>query len=127
MSEKQTTRDAGLAHVFSILLRKDWKYNLVKQGRVELYRVKRKDTEKIIQIRTLSKKAPVPFPQGLDILDSIDYLIICNNLQEQPNLIVLEPKTIRRIIHKDSFNESAYWLQTADYDKHGVAFEQIFG
>ena len=123
----QDTRDAGVEHVFSVLSGYGWRYEVVKHGRAELHLVKRNDASNVIQIRTLSKEAPVPFPQGLDILDHIDYLVICNNLQGQPNLLVLEPKVIRDIIHKDPKNELEYWLETKDYCEHGKSFEEIFG
>ena len=123
----QDTRNLGLKHVYSVLSQKNWKYKVIKQGRTELHRIARNDTYYTIQIRILSKEDPVPFPQGLNILDSIDYLVICYNLAEQPKIIVLEPITIREIIHKDSKNEDTYWLQPKHYNKHGVSFEQIFG
>ena len=95
-------------------------------GLQKLHEIERDGTQYILKIRSLSKEAPVPFPQGLDILDDIDYLVICNNLQEQPKLVVLEPETVKKIIYKDKLNENAYWLQTADYNKHGMTFEQVF-
>ena len=127
MSDNQTTRDAGLRHVFSILSGKGWNYTVIKQGRAELHRIEKNGIKHVIKIRTLSKEDPIPFPKGLGIFDSIDYLVICNNLNEQPNLIILKPQTVREIIHKDSKNELAYWLETNDYQKHGMTFEQAFG
>ena len=126
MSNNQNTRDKGLEYVFSILSSKGWKQCIIKQGRTELFRIDKNNKSHIIQIRTLSKENAVPFPDGLDILDRIDYLVICNNLKELPKIIVLKSKTIREIIHKDPVNETAYWLEIRDYNKYGMTFEQIF-
>ena len=98
-----------------MLSKRDWEITVVMNGRKELHRIDRDGMQYTLQIRSLSKEAPVPFPQGLDTLDDIDYLVICNNLQEQPNLVILEPETVKRIIHKDKLNDNAYWLQNADY------------
>ena len=92
-----------------------------------MHRIDRDDIQYTLKIRSLSKESPVPFPQGLDILDDIDYLVICNNLQEQqPKLVILEPETVKRIIHKDKLNDNAYWLQNADYNRCGMTFDQVF-
>ncbi len=123
----QDTRDKGLAHVFSMLSEKGWKYEVEKRGRAELCRIRKNDAEHVIKIRTLSKEDPVPFPDGLDQLDGVDYLVVCNNLQGQPNMVVLKPETVREIIHKDPVNEKAYWLEKDDYNRDGMSFEQIFG
>ncbi len=110
-----------------MLSEKGWKHEVKKQGKAELYHVKRNGTEHVIKIWTQSKEDPVPFTTGLDALDDVDYLVICNNLQGQPNIVVLKPETVREIIHKDTVNEKAYWLETADYNRDGMSFEQIFG
>ena len=105
----------------------NWKITLRMQGRVDLHVMERGGVAHTIKIRTLSKEAPVPFPQGLDILDAIDYLVICNNLQGRPNLMVLEPETVRRSIHKDTLNEHTYWLQPRAYNEHGMTLDKAFG
>ncbi len=106
---------------------KGWKYEVEKRGMAELCRIRKNDTEHVIKIRTLSKEDPVPFSDGLDELDGVDYLVVCNNLQGQPNIVVLKPETVREIIHKDTVNEKAYWLEKDDYNRDGMSFEQIFG
>ena len=88
--------------------------------------VEKGNIKKILKVRSLSKVAPVPFPQGLDVLDQIDYLVVCNNIKKQPQLIILNPNKVRKIIHKDSVNEDAYWLQPDAYTSHGMAFEKVF-
>ena len=96
------------------------------EGRNELHVARRNGRKLILKIRALTGVAPVPFPQGLAILDRIDYLIICNNLHGLPNLIVMTPQTVRDVIYKDTKNDTAYWLQDRDYNRHGLDFEQEF-
>ena len=127
MGSNSATRSAGVRHARDKLSLLNWKITPRMQGRAELHVMERDGITHTVQIRTLSKEAPVPFPQGLDILDAIDYLVICNNLQGRPNLIVLEPETVRRSIHKDTINEHAYWLQPPAYNKHGMTLEKAFG
>lgn len=127
MPNRREVRDAGVKYVISMLASKGWKCEIEKKGRAEMHKVERGDKKFRIKIRILSKETPVPFSQGLDVLKHIDYLVICNNLQEQPRITVLDPETVRKIIHKDTLNDDAYWLQNRHYDTHGLTFEQVFG
>ena len=127
MGSNLGTHLAGVYYTCYKLSLLNWKITPHTQGNGEMHVVERDGVTHTIKIRSLSKEAPVPFPQGLDILDVIDYLVICNNLQGQPNLIVLEPETVRRSIHKDTVNEPAYWLQPPAYNEHGMTLEKAFG
>ena len=120
------TRNTGIYYTCFRLSQKDWNIIVVANGRRELHRVDRDGIQHTLKIRSLSKEVPAQFPQGLDILDDIDYLVICNNLQGQPKMVILEPETVKRIIHKDWLNDNAYWLQNADYNRCGMTFDQIF-
>ena len=127
MKSNIITRNTGTYYTCFRLSKKDWNITIVANGRRELHRIDRDDIQYTLKIRSLSKESPVPFQQGLDILDDIDYLVICNNLQEQqPKLVILEPETVKRIIHKDKLNDNAYWLQNADYNRCGMTFDQVF-
>lgn len=127
MSSNMDTRVAGVRHVCDMLSQLNWKTESVMDGRNELHIIMKSGRKLTLKIRILTGIAPVPFPQGLDILDSIDYLIICNNLRERPNLIAMKPQTVRRVIHKDTKNDAVYWLQLQDYNEHGLDFEGEFG
>ena len=116
-----------MRHVCDVLSRLNWKVDSVTEGRNELHVASRRCRRLILKIRALTRIAPVPFPQGLSILDRIDYLVICNNLQGRPNLIAMKPQTVRNVIHKDTKNDTAYWLQHPAYNKHGLDFEREFG
>ena len=127
VGSNRDTRSAGVRHVCDVLSRLNWKTESVMEGRNELHVARRCGRKLVLKIRALTGVAPVPFPQGLDILDRIDYLVICNNLQGWPNLIAMKPQTVREVIHKDTKNDAAYWLQHQHYNKHGLDFEREFG
>ena len=122
--ESNNTRDKGIRYTRLRLSQRNWKVAVRFIGRRAVHDVERDGTQYTLQIRTLSKEAPVPFPQGLDVLDDVDYLVICNNLQGHPNLIVMEPKIVKDVIHKDPYG--GYWLQPKSYSKYGRAFDQVF-
>ena len=127
LSSNWETRRAGVHYVCDALLRLGWKTESAMEGRNELHVARRDDEKRILKIRVLTKVAPVPFPQGLNVLDRIDYLVICNNLRGRHNLVVMKPQTVRDVIHKDTKNDATYWLQNQDYDRHGLDFERVFG
>ena len=127
MGSNRDTRSAGVRHVCDVLSRLNWNTESAMEGRNELHVIRKSGRKLILKIRTLTEVTPVPFPQGLDILNRVDYLVICNNLQGQPNLIAMKPQTIREVIHKDTKDDVAYWLQPQHYNKHGLDFEREFG
>lgn len=109
------------------LSHRGWKTEPVTEGKNELHVARKNGKKLILKIRCLAKVAPVPFPQGLDTLDRIDYLVICNNLRGLPNIIPMEPSAVRDVAHKDKKNDAAYWLQDPDYNRHGLNFGRVFG
>jgi hypothetical protein len=71
-----------------------------------------------IQVKALSKRAPVPFGSKLDSLFA-DYVVVCNKLSTgEPECFVLIPQEIRKLIHKGiKDSKMSYWLQPKDYEK----------
>ena len=68
-----------------------------------------------VQIKSLRQKNPVPLGKTLDSLFA-DYLIICTNVLDKPELFVTTPTGIRHKIHKgEKEGRISYWLQTKDY------------
>jgi len=69
---------------------------------------------KTIQIKTLSKRAPVPLGKKLDNLFA-DWFIICQgiSLSENPKCFILSKKEILDLKHtgKNDKGEISYWLQ----------------
>jgi hypothetical protein len=73
------------------------------------------DLKYTVQIKSLREKNPVPLGKTLDNLFA-DYLIICTNVMDIPELYVTTPNDIRHKIHKGQREgRISYWLQTKDY------------
>jgi len=68
-----------------------------------------------VQIKSLREKNPVPLGKSLDNLFA-DYLIICTNVLDKPELYVTTPTAILHKIHKgEKEGRISYWLQAKDY------------
>jgi len=69
-----------------------------------------------IQVKSLSKRNPVPLGTSLERLMG-DYWVIINNLRKSPTAYILLPKEVRKLAHKGvKDGKISYWLQPADYD-----------
>ena len=70
-----------------------------------------------IQVKALSKIAPVPLGSKLDNLYA-DYLIICGNVLKQPEIFVTKIANIMSSIHKgEKDGRFSYWLQPKDFER----------
>jgi hypothetical protein len=70
-----------------------------------------------VQVKTLSKRNPVPLGNTLDKIMG-DYWIIINNVAKEPNSFIMLPDGIPRMYHKGGKNGIvSYWLQPTAYDK----------
>jgi hypothetical protein len=69
-----------------------------------------------IQVKALSKRAPVSLGNKLDSLYA-DYLIICRNVLKQPEIFIAKIADIMTSIHKgEKDGRLSYWLQPKDYE-----------
>lgn len=70
----------------------------------------------LIQVKTLSKKNPVPFGTTLDNLFA-DFVVVCvRAYPSEPNCFVLTPEEIKKLAHKGiKDGKTSYWLQPNDY------------
>jgi len=69
-----------------------------------------------LQVKTLSKRPPVPLGTGLDRMLA-DYWIIVNNVEKTPAVFVLTPAEIRKRAHRGERDGNiSYWLQPKDYE-----------
>jgi hypothetical protein len=76
-----------------------------------------------VQVKALSKRAPVPLGNKLDNL-YVDYLIICRNILKQPEIFITKTTDITTSIHKgEKDGRFSYWLQPKDYE----TFKRIIG
>ena len=75
---------------------------------------------KAIQVKTLSRRSPVPLGKNLDNLFG-GFLIIVRNVaveKEEPECFVLTPKEVRDLSHKgEKDSRTSFWLQPKQYEK----------
>jgi hypothetical protein len=69
-----------------------------------------------IQVKTLSKKNPVPFGSKLEVM--ADFVIICAEIfSESPKVYILEREEVKKMVKKMvKDNRVSYWLQPKDYE-----------
>jgi hypothetical protein len=71
-----------------------------------------------IQVKTLSKRNPVPLGAQLECFIA-EYVVVCvRNYPNDPICYVLTPKEVKEFAHKGEKNgKVSYWLQPAAYEK----------
>jgi hypothetical protein len=70
-----------------------------------------------IQIKTLSKRDPVPLGAKVDNLMG-DFWIIVNRVASSPTAFVLLPSEVKDLAHRGAKDgRVSFWLQPKDYDK----------
>ena len=71
-----------------------------------------------IQVKTLSKRNPVPLGISLDNFVS-DYVVICvRNNPNEPVCYVMTPSEVKKLAHRGEKNgKVSYWLQPQAYEK----------
>ena len=68
-----------------------------------------------IQVKTLSKRAPVPLGTSLDKVMG-DFWVIVNNVVVKPSTYVLFPSEIKGLAHRgEKDGRVSYWLQPSVY------------
>jgi hypothetical protein len=70
-----------------------------------------------IQVKSLSKRSPVPLGYKLDHLFA-DFIVICRYvLTDQPESFVLTPAEVRALVHRGIKGEKvSFWLQPKQYE-----------
>ena len=70
-----------------------------------------------IQVKTLSKRNPVPLGTSLDKIMG-DYWVIINNVGTYPNAFILKPEEVKALAHRgEKDGRVSYWLQPLSYDQ----------
>lgn len=80
-----------------------------------------------LQVKALSKKAPVPLGKTLDKVMG-DFWIIINNLATSPQAYILTPEEVIERAHRgEKEGRVSYWLQPRDYavEQFRDAWERI--
>ncbi|HEY3245397.1 MAG TPA: hypothetical protein VGM03_18805 [Phycisphaerae bacterium] len=119
ISNQQTVGNIGLFYVCYRLSRLGW--NVMPTARnargVDILIYSQNASRKLsIQVKTLSKAAPVPLGNHLDHLFA-DFVVVCRRVaSESPECFVLTPDEIRRLAHRGEKNgKFSFWLQPRDY------------
>ena len=80
-----------------------------------------------IQVKTLSKKNPVPLGISLEKVMG-DYWVIVNDVINEPKSFVMLPKEVKKLAHRGEKNgRISYWLQPSSYciNKFHEAWDRI--
>jgi hypothetical protein len=69
-----------------------------------------------IQVKALSKRAPVPLGPTLDKLLG-DFFIVCSKIASSPECFVLTPSEVRSLAHRgEKDGRISHWLQPREYE-----------
>ena len=70
-----------------------------------------------VQVKALSKRAPVPLGTSLDKLMG-DFWVIVNRITTKPTVFILSPEEVRGAAHRgENDDRISFWLQPGSYDK----------
>ena len=68
-----------------------------------------------IQVKTLSKRNPVPLGSLFDKVMG-DFWIIVNNVSDDPQTYIMRPKEVKSLAHRgEKSGRVSYWLQPKAY------------
>ena len=117
--EPQITGNIGLYYTCYKLSHLGW--NVMPTARnakgIDIIAYNKEGTKYIgIQVKTLSKRDPVPLGNSLGKVMG-DYWIIVNDVLNEPNAFILLPNEIKELAHKgEKEGRVSYWLQPNTYD-----------
>ena len=118
--DAQITGNIGLYYTCYQLSRMGW--NTMPTARnargIDIIAYNRKGTKFLgIQVKTLSKRNPVPLGTSLEKIMG-DYWVIINNVIREPNAFILLPNEVKSLAHRgEKEGRVSYWLQPSSYDK----------
>ncbi|MEG8946411.1 hypothetical protein [Rosettibacter firmus] len=118
----QIVGNMGLYYVCYELSKRGW--NVLPTSRnakgidIVIYNQNAKRTH-TIQVKTLSKKNPVPFGNNMDNLIA-EYVIICRKVHDdKPEMFIISSSEVKEYIRTNSKNDkNSYWLQPTDYENY---------
>lgn len=118
--DSQVTGNMGLYYTCYHLSRMGW--NVMPTARnargIDIVAYDKTGDEFIgVQVKALSKKAPVPLGNSLEKVMG-DFWIIVNNLISEPNAFVMRPEEVKQLAQRnEKEGRVSYWLQPRAYDK----------
>ena len=78
-----------------------------------------------VQVKALSKRAPVPLGTDLDKIMG-DYWVIINNIITSPNAFIMLPGEVKELAHRgEKEGRVSYWLQPKAYEHE--SFHEAWG
>ena len=80
-----------------------------------------------IQVKTLSRKYPVPLGKTLDRIMG-DFWVVVNNVASDPHTYVLLPSEVKKLAHRgEKDGRVSFWLQPSAYceDKFHEAWHRL--
>ena len=116
--DPQTVGNAGLYYVCYRLSRMGW--NVMPTARnargIDIVAYDQTGRRFIgIQVKSLSKRFPVPLGKSLDKIMG-DWWVIVNNMAKEPVAFILTPTEVRSLAHTSGTGEKlAWWLEYRDY------------
>ena len=118
--DQQTVGNIGLFYVCYRLSRRGW--NVMPTARnakgVDILVYSQDASRKLsIQVKALSRRAPVPLGTTLNYLFA-DYVVICRRVTgDNPECFILTPDEIRELVHRgEKDGRISYWLQPREYE-----------
>jgi len=118
--ETQITGNIGMYYACYKLSRMGW--NVMPTSRnargIDIIAYKKDCTNFIgVQVKTLSKRNPVPIGNSLDKIMG-DYWLIINNVANEPHVFIMKPEEVKLFAHRSEKNgKVSFWLQPTSYDK----------
>ncbi len=129
--DAQITGNIGLYYTCYRLSKMGW--NVMPTSRnargIDIIAYNREGTKFIgIQVKTLSKRNPVPLGKSLEKIMG-DYWVIVNNVIKEPSAFILFPDEVKSLACKRERKDGriSYWLQLSSYDneKYKEAWDRI--
>ncbi|HAS8420561.1 TPA: hypothetical protein I7738_20810 [Vibrio vulnificus] len=118
--DTQVTGNVGMYYVCYHLSRMGW--NVMPTSRnakgIDIVAYNTQGTEFIgVQVKSLSKRNPVPLGTSLDKIMG-DYWVIVNNVAKEPNVFIMTPEEVKSLAHRgEKDGRISYWLQPKSYDQ----------
>ena len=127
----QVTGNAGLYYCCYMLSLRDW--NVMPTARnargVDILIYDSDAKHKFgIQVKSLSKRSPVPLGTSLDKIMG-DYWIIVNNVAsktDSPSAFILLPGEVKSLAQPNKEGKEAYWLQPRAYEDKKYQFREAW-
>lgn len=70
-----------------------------------------------LQVKTLSKRAPVPLGKSIEKLLG-DFWVIVNNVEDAPRVFIMIPQEVRERAHRgEKDGKVSFWMQPKSYER----------